>query len=513
MISAATPQRYGALTALVTGFQSTIRSRNGGQEMNMNRQPQKRPWIIAGLLVLALLSTAMTGCDKATVPDSVNRTTSQTVSGTVSSTNQTVSGTVNRTFVDVNGLLTAPTKVTMSYHVASLNTEDVWSTFLDGALYAFSDYLNTQHNQSGIQMTVWDQATGKKLWSLDMKQNWSTHLASDGKRLFFHVGGALSCLDKTTGATIWKTAPSVAFPFVFGANSEIVMHINEKSHVADRLYVIGGEYESLPPQIAYEGKMVAPGTRQKIIQKVRNLGIWILDATTGKLLGRFDLPTLTFNGYSVGELLCDGATLYASIPESTEAEYPTQKSSLVAFDLTTNKMLWQESVDGEGLNLVKQGNVLTFVRTVEYSDRWIDIWQISIDGATRLWTRKIDMATNGYWGNFAVDSTQLYLQGNNGVLMALDLATGKEIWKQQFASYKTAGLEMPENLYPNMTLTTTRDVLYVEDGGGLVTALHPVTGEKLWSKRFSHVAGWFTLQVVDKGFFVVAGDGKVDLWK
>src|SRR5450830_891543 len=42
MISAATPQRYGALTALVTGFQSTIRSKNGGQEMDTNKQLQKR---------------------------------------------------------------------------------------------------------------------------------------------------------------------------------------------------------------------------------------------------------------------------------------------------------------------------------------------------------------------------------------------------------------------------------------------------------------------------------------
>jgi len=38
------PQRYGALTALVTGFLSTIGSRreDGGQEMNTNKQPQKR---------------------------------------------------------------------------------------------------------------------------------------------------------------------------------------------------------------------------------------------------------------------------------------------------------------------------------------------------------------------------------------------------------------------------------------------------------------------------------------
>src|SRR5664279_5322753 len=71
---------------------SSIRSRgeDGGQEVNTNKRSQKRPWIIAGLLVLALLSTAIAGCKKSTVPGSGNSTTS---------------GTVNSTFVDVGGLL------------------------------------------------------------------------------------------------------------------------------------------------------------------------------------------------------------------------------------------------------------------------------------------------------------------------------------------------------------------------------------------------------------------------
>src|SRR5664280_3208747 len=142
MISAATPQRYGALTALVTGFQSTIRSRNGGQEVDTNQQLQKRPWIIAGLLVLALLSTAMTGCQ-----------------------NQATLSTVNSTFVDVNGLLVVPTKVATSYATENLNlgNDSCAGTpqFLDGTLYTFS-----YHDDLTQWTTAWDQATGKKLWSV-----------------------------------------------------------------------------------------------------------------------------------------------------------------------------------------------------------------------------------------------------------------------------------------------------------------------------------------------------------
>jgi outer membrane protein assembly factor BamB len=71
-----------------------------------------------------------------------------------------------------------------------------------------------------------------------------------------------------------------------------------------------------------------------------------------------------------------------------------------------------------------------------------------------------------------------------------------------------------------MTLTTTRDVLYVQDGGGLVAALEPATGKELWNKRISQVVwnqtsvdNMFVLHPVDKGFLVIASDGNVDLWK
>jgi len=219
--------------------------------------------------------------------------------------------------------------------------------------------------------------------------------------------------------------------------------------------------------------------------------------------------------------LSNGTMLYASIPESTPS---ASSSMLVAINLDTNKILWSEQVNGEITDLIKQGDRLVVLLSNNKQERSIDVWNIhagSFDKAERLWTRQID--TNP--AHFAVDSTHVYLQNNNGVLMALDLATGKEAWRHQFASYKTPITDGPDlgksyDLYPDMTLTTTRDVLYVQDGGGLMVALDPATGKELWNKRISQVV-WhqtsvdntFVLQLVDKGFFVIASDGKVTLWK
>jgi outer membrane protein assembly factor BamB len=499
MISAAMPQRYGALTALVTGFQSTIRSRNGGQEMTTNRQSQKRPWVITGLLVLALLSTAMAGCRNKATP------------GTVNSTNEATSGTVNSTFVDVGGLLVAPTKVAASYPTEELNMGNDLNAgfpqFFDGVIYTFSYGTNYEN----VQMTAWDQATGRKLWSVDTGLNWIMSFVSDGTHLFLHTANTFCCLDKSTGATVWKNTPTATSPFVFDLGGKMVLQINKQSNTSDRFYVLGAE-----------NKKVDTGMEEY------NPGIYILDGANGNLLGRIDLPALTLSNGG-GELLCDGTTLYASIQESTKAEYPAQKSSLVAFDLTTNRVLWQETVDGEGSNLAKQGDVLVFIRITKSYEPWIDVWQIGATapaGTTRrLWTRKTESTPiEESITSFAVDNTHVYLQGSEGKLMALDLGTGKEMWNYRFAPTKGYVLDGPNTIksidtYPAMTLTTTRDVLYVQDGGGLVAALDPTTGKRLWDKRISNLqigekstSGMFVFQPVDKGFLVIASNGKVDLW-
>ena len=497
-MSAAIPQRYGALTVLVAEFQSTIRSRNGGQEMNTNKQLQKRAWIIAGLLILALLSTAMTGCR-----------------------HQTASGTVNSTFVDVNGLLTAPTKVAASYATENLNLGNDSCAgipqFLDGALYTFS-----YHDDLTQWTTAWDQATGKKLWSVYTNAfayiRPYTTFTTDGKHLFFvrtdifksgepGVVASIACLDKTTGATVWQSTPTVTSPFVFGVRGNIAVHINEQSHTADRVYVIGEEERT--------------STSVPTTEEVHYPGIWIWDAATGASLDRIDWTALPIHSETSGQLLCDGATLYAGILESVS---PTSRSALIAFNCDTNKTLWTEHVNGEATDLIKQGDTLSVLLSNSKQERSIDVWKMRtglFDKTERLWTRQID--TNP--AHFAVDEANVYFQGSSGVLVALDLATGKEAWRHQFASYKTPITDGPDlgksyDLHPDMTLTTTRDVLYVQDGGGLVAALDPATGKELWNKRISQVV-WhqtsvdntFVFHPVDKGFFVIASDGKVDLWQ
>ena len=503
MTSAATPQRYGALTALVTGFLSTIRSRNGGQEMTTNRQSQKRPWVITGLLVLALLSIAMTGCR-----------------------HQTASGTVNSTFVDVNGLLTAPTKVAASYATENLNLGNDSCAgipqFLDGTLYTFS-----YHDDLTQWTTAWDQATGKKLWSVptnaDIYISSNATFTTDGKYLFFirqesqgvpgQIDPFVVYLDKATGVTEQDIGLEAVGTLYTNVLSNIAVNVDQQDHTKDTMYLLCDEERRNPSLGNYSN-----GIEQAI---GRGAEIRARDITTAGMLDFVNYPVFSPYSGASSQLLCDGGILYTSIPES-----PTV-SLLTAIDLGTNKILWTEQFSGHAENLVKQGNMLIVPVSRDWQEQRIDVWTVGAGISTTtklLWTHKIGVEHILNPIHFAVDHAHLYIQDSSGTLMALDLATGKEAWIQQFASYKTPITDGPDmgklyDLYPDMMLTTTRDVLYVQDGGGLVAALDPTTGKELWSKRISqvvwgqtHTDNLFVLQPVDKGFFVIASDGKVDLW-
>jgi hypothetical protein len=466
----------------------------------MRRVRLRHVSVIAALMGIVLTVTATAGCNR------------QSASVTQSS--------VNDTFVDVDSPSTAQTRIMTAYPTEDLNlgndSEAGIPQFLDGTVYTFAYPVNGDGED--IWTTAWDQATGKKLWSVSTNASAysNTTFVSDGRHLFF-VGQKPSptttafviCLDKTTGATVWKSA------LVHGPDSGIAMRINEKLHAADRIYVVdgGGVPESTTPGSKY----------------IYSGGIRILNADTGALLSYIDWPAFSQEYQENGQLLCDGATLYVSIPESASK---VEKTALVAIDTATNKQLWTESVSGTPTDLVKEGDMLVvpgmFSPANDGSQWCVGVWKISTDLAKLLWTRPIDQNTgemNFASIDFAVDSAHVYLEGSNGALMALDLATGKEVWRQQFASYKTPITDGPDvgklyDLYPGMALTTTRNVLYAQDGGGLVVTLDPATGKKLWQKRISQitwgqtsVGNTFVFQPTDKGFVVILSDGTVFMWK
>jgi outer membrane protein assembly factor BamB len=436
------------------------------------------------------------------------------------------SSTINSTFVAVDGLLAAPARVVTSYPTENLHLgDDSYAgtpQFLDGTLYTFSYHSSDQWT------TAWDQATGKKLWSVltnaDTSISPNATFTTDGKYLFFirqetfpsqgmpdSIEPCVVYLDRATGAT--PQDRDIPLEIVGQLHttilSNLVLHVNQQDHTPDKMYLLCDEEQKNPS---------APSSPMTDRATGRGAEIRVRDIATTSMLDSIDLKGLSLYPGTRGQLLCDSETLYACIPASATS------SLLAAFDLNTNKMLWSERLTGEVTDLVKQGNKLIVLLSDSKQERSIDVWSIDTGIFHKmglLWTRQID--TNP--ANFAVDYARVYVQESGGTLMALDLSTGKEAWKHQFAPYKTPISDGPDagklyDLYPNMTLTTTRNVLYVQDGGGLMAALSPATGNEIWSKRVSQVVWHQTyvdntlvFQPIDKGIAVIMSDGTVSIWQ
>lgn len=109
-----------------------------------------------------------------------------------------------------------------------------------------------------------------------------------------------------------------------------------------------------------------------------------------------------------------------------------------------------------------------------------------------LWTAQVGKAGAPGWGGFAgprcsptVDGELLYAVGQYGEVVCLDVATGKERWRKDYA--KDFGGQLPEWGYTGMPLVDGDHVILTPGGkDGNLVALNKSTGELIWqSKEFT----------------------------
>jgi outer membrane protein assembly factor BamB len=109
-----------------------------------------------------------------------------------------------------------------------------------------------------------------------------------------------------------------------------------------------------------------------------------------------------------------------------------------------------------------------------------------------LWTAEVGKAGAPGWGGFAgprcaptVDDQLLYAVGQYGEVVCLDVATGKERWRKDYA--KDFGGQLPEWGYTGMPLVNGDRVILTPGGQrGNLVALNKSTGELIWqSKEFT----------------------------
>lgn len=120
------------------------------------------------------------------------------------------------------------------------------------------------------------------------------------------------------------------------------------------------------------------------------------------------------------------------------------------------------------------------------------------DGPRQIW--RIDLA--GGFSAVAVADGRLFTQtkeGNQEIVLSLDAATGKELWRYRYdADYDahvtfTSGPRPETRTGPRATPTVDGDRVYVMGATGILVCLEAKTGKKIWQQEMLRPAGKYPI--------------------
>ncbi|SJL85147.1 outer membrane protein assembly factor BamB [Vibrio palustris] len=257
--------------------------------------------------------------------------------------------------------------------------------------------------------------------------------------------------------------------------------------------------------------------------------IYALDAKTGKVKWTHDV---------------DAEVLATPVADNNVVMVNTSRGSLIALDHTTGKQKWVISTEVPNLTLRGDSEPVSFSGGVFWGtpsgslaaaiiDRGQLIWQQSIGqpkGATEI-DRLVDVDASPL-----IIGTNLYTIGYNGQLVAVDLRSGKPIWKRNYSSAtdiatdgskiflatdddhlvavdSRSGTELWSNAKLENRLVTAPTMidgyLVVGDSEGYLYWLDPDTGDFVAKQEVDSSGFAVSPLALDDGFIVVTRDGSV----
>jgi outer membrane protein assembly factor BamB len=202
-----------------------------------------------------------------------------------------------------------------------------------------------------------------------------------------------------------------------------------------------------------------------------------LDAATGRQLGEFPAP-LQRDGQSGswGYIACDGKLLFGSLANTNHrvryayvradmSELSSESTTFFALDAQTGELRWrydaEESIRHNTI-AIGSGHVFLIDRAIADEDKW--------DPADK--STKLPPVT--------------VVKQAPGRIVALDVATGKTVWKSERDAFGTVLSFSPQHDALLMGYQSTRFKLPSEVGGRLAV-FRGSTGKRLWDKEAKYI--------------------------
>jgi eukaryotic-like serine/threonine-protein kinase len=287
-------------------------------------------------------------------------------------------------------------------------------------------------------------------------------LAVSGETVFLAYNQHIAAVNVNNGTQIWKYPGEPDSKLMFYSNP----WIDGQGNLAAGSYY--GSVVYLKAQTGeliwkYEGgntKIYAPvlETDNKLIASSEDGNLHFINPADGSLIRKISIGQSSW-----GAMAADARTIYVA----------TLEHFVYAFNIVTGEKQWQydagTSIAG-GVTLAGDKLLVgTFGKQV-----------VELDAATGAEIRKID-ADGWVWGAPVVDSGVMYFADLAGVVRAVSLEDGKELWR--VAPGKTLTDTTPGKPITNALLVNNGRVILGSDDGK-VRALSASTGSQLWEASF-----------------------------
>jgi outer membrane protein assembly factor BamB len=243
------------------------------------------------------------------------------------------------------------------------------------------------------QVQAFDLATGNLLWSHARPSPGPTSLVPRGGRLFF-VGDTAFALDAATGRELWSYVPD-----------------------------------------SYSGFCGCDGDQDAFYFGSTQHRVYALRASDGALLWMRDVgPDWPYKGVVRG-IVVSGDTVYAAVEHDTGVNGYIGIGEIFALDRHTGKILWDYS-NGDGTRLdIFQSAPRVAGRLLLATADW-DNQYIAVDRMTgkEVWRAS---GTYGWFGPDqapVVQGNTVYVASEDQHAMAMDLATGRVLWRSPITS-------------------------------------------------------------------------------
>lgn len=223
----------------------------------------------------------------------------------------------------------------------------------------------------------------------------------------------------------------------------------------------------------------------------REKGVFAIHAESGKTLWQRGTESEPLPMYSGSPLVADGVIyLPISSQEIGLSMLPfygccTTSGGMAALDAETGRQLWYLPTIEEEAQVT--GSHYFFVK--KWGPSGAPVWS-----APTLY-RQSGLLFYGTGENYTAPATE-----TSDVIFAVDIANGKRRWVNQFTANDTfnmacvaGGANCPEQEGPDLDFgapplltknSQGRELLYVAQKSGAVSALDPLTGNEVWSQQF-----------------------------